>query len=66
LKKISCIFILLITLVSCKSKKEAVVTEAVEIKVPNWVSSRPNNGFKYVGVGVAEKAKSSNYQMEAK
>ena len=56
----------MITLVSCKSKKEAVVTEAVEIKVPNWVSSRPNNGFKYVGVGVAEKGKSSNYQMEAK
>ena len=66
MKNISYIFILFITLVSCKSKKEAVVTEAVEIKVPNWVSSRPNNGFKYVGVGVAEKGRSSNYQMEAK
>lgn len=38
----------------------------VEVKVPIWVSSRPNNGFKYVGVGVADKQKSSNYQIEAK
>ncbi len=40
--------------------------QAVEVKVPNWVSSRPNNGFKYVGVGVSDKIKSSNYQIEAK
>ncbi len=38
----------------------------VEIKVPIWVGSRPNNGFKYVGIGVADKQKSSNYQIEAK
>lgn len=38
----------------------------VEIKVPNWVSSRPNNGFKYVGIGFSEKGKGANYQMEAK
>jgi hypothetical protein len=43
-----------------------VVAQApVEIKVPNWVSSRPNNGFKYVGIGFAEK-KGGNYQMDAK
>lgn len=41
-------------------------TPAVEVKVPLWVSSRPNNGFKYVGVGFAEKNKGSNFQMEAK
>lgn len=50
--------------VSCKSKKEVVQVE--EVKVPNWVSSRPNDGFKYIGVGVAEKGKGSNYQMDAK
>lgn len=53
-----------ITLAACKSKKE--VAEAVEVKVPIWVSSRPNNGFKYIGVGVAEKGKGGNYQMDAK
>ncbi|MDO8999578.1 MAG: LPP20 family lipoprotein [Bacteroidota bacterium] len=64
MKKISYILVLLITLVACKSKKE--VAEAVEVKVPIWVSSRPNNGFKYIGVGVAEKGKGGNYQMDAK
>ena len=65
MKHIGYIFLLFITLASCKSKK-AVVTEAEEIKVPNWVSSRPNDGFKYVGVGFSEKGKGINYQMEAK
>ncbi len=51
---------------ACRSKQPVVQASAVEIKVPNWVSSRPNNGFKYVGVGVADKIKSSNYQIEAK
>ncbi|HOZ86886.1 MAG TPA: LPP20 family lipoprotein [Bacteroidia bacterium] len=50
---------------ACKSK-QPVAQQAVEIKVPNWVSSRPNNGFKYIGVGVSDKIKSSNYQIEAK
>lgn len=54
------------SLLACKSKQPAVATAPVEIKVPNWVSSRPNNGFKYVGIGVSDKIKSSNYQMEAK
>lgn len=56
---------MLFTLASCKSKKE-VVADAVEIKVPLWVSSRPNDGFKYVGVGFSEKGKGGNYQIEAK
>jgi hypothetical protein len=30
------------------------------------VSSRPNDGFKYIGIGFADKSKSSNYQIEAK
>ncbi len=37
-----------------------------EIKAPIWVSSRPNNGFKFVGIGFADKIKGGNYQMEAK
>lgn len=51
---------------ACKSKQAAVAEAPVEIKVPVWVSSRPNTGFKYIGVGFAEKGKGSNYQMEAK
>ena len=65
MKHIGYILLLFITLTSCKSKK-AVVAEVEEIKVPNWVSSRPNDGFKYVGVGFSEKGKGTNYQMEAK
>ncbi len=38
----------------------------VEAKVPIWVSSRPNNGFKYIGIGFADKTRGGNYQMEAK
>ncbi len=52
-------------LTACKSKKEAAVA-AVEVKVPLWVSSRPNNGFKYVGIGVSDKGKGGNYQIDAK
>jgi hypothetical protein len=57
--------ILSLSLVACKSKQPVVAQAPVEIKVPNWVSSRPNNGFKYVGIGFAEK-KGGNYQMDAK
>lgn len=42
-------------------------TELVqEAKAPLWVSSRPNNGMKFVGIGFADKTKGGNYQMEAK
>lgn len=39
---------------------------AVEMKVPSWVSSRPNSGLKYVGIGFGDKTRGGNYQMEAK
>lgn len=57
--------ITLLLFFSCKTQETQVATP-VEVKVPLWVSSRPNNGFKYVGIGFAEKGRSSNYQMEAK
>lgn len=50
---------------SCKSKQAAALA-VPEVKAPVWVSARPNNGFKYIGVGFSEKSKSSAYQMEAK
>ncbi|PBQ32540.1 hypothetical protein CNR22_12415 [Sphingobacteriaceae bacterium] len=55
-------------LLSCKAKQVAAPAATVaEVKpAPVWVSSRPNNGFKYVGVGFADKSKGGNYQMEAK
>lgn len=59
------LMMLLVVLGACKTR-EAEPVAAVEVKVPVWVSSRPNNGFKYVGIGFAEKGRSSNYQMEAK
>lgn len=65
--KKAAIFIIFLTALSACKPKQVVTTQApVEIKAPNWVSSRPNNGLKYVGIGVADKVKSSNYQMEAK
>lgn len=62
------ILILLFAIAACKSKQELAVQPPVvaEIKAPPWVSSRPNNGFKYVGIGFADKSKGDNYQMEAK
>jgi hypothetical protein len=33
---------------------------------PAWVSSRPNNAFKFIGIGFEEKSKGGNYQLEAK
>jgi len=37
-----------------------------ELKAPNWVSNRPNSHHKYIGIGVAEKSRSSSYQIDAK
>jgi len=60
------IFILIFVLTACKSK-QALQPGVGEVKpAPPWVSSRPNNGFKYVGIGVADKSKSNSYQIEAK
>lgn len=64
MKKIIYILIVFCFAIACKAQKNSAVP--VEVKVPIWVSSRPNNGFKYVGIGVADKGKSSNYQIEAK
>jgi hypothetical protein len=60
------IALLSIFLWACKSQEVAPAAPAMEVKVPVWVSSRPNNGFKYVGIGFAEKQRSPSYQMEAK
>jgi len=51
------------TWLSAQKNKDAV---PVEVKVPNWVSHRPAGGFKYVGIGVADKMRTSDYKMEAK
>lgn len=64
-RKLTFIFLLVLFFIGCKSKQEAVV-QVAEVKVPIWVSSRPNNGFKYVGIGFAEKSKGTGYQIEAK
>jgi len=39
---------------------------ATEITVPDWVHSKPLGAEKYVGIGVAEKNKTADYQLEAK
>lgn len=55
---------------ACRSKKDIPTHQAALVNetkpAPPWVSGRPNNGFKYVGIGFADKMKSSNYQIEAK
>lgn len=58
-------FILFLMQVSFAQKKQQT-TPAVEAKVPNWVSSRPSGAFKYIGIGVADKMRTSDYLKEAK
>jgi hypothetical protein len=53
-------------LLSCKSSQPAITVTQPEVKAPNWVSSRPNNGFKFIGIGFADKTKGGSYQIEAK
>jgi hypothetical protein len=68
MKKIIYIAVLF-SLIACKSKKAAekeAQTVAETKPAPSWVSSRPNNGFKYVGIGFCDKAKNTNYTIEAK
>ncbi len=62
----SAIFLVGILLWACKSQEPVTTTAPTEVKVPLWVSSRPNNGFKYIGIGFADKGRSPSYQMEAK
>lgn len=58
-------FILFFAQVSVAQKKQQAAAP-VEAKVPNWVSSRPSGAFKYIGIGVAEKMRSSDVMMDAK
>jgi len=57
-----------LSLAACHSSKQVAPTAPLpqEKPAPLWVSSRPNNGFKFVGIGFAEKKPGSNYQLEAK
>ncbi len=69
MKKFTYITFVIVLLSSCKSKQLATNQAAVVAEskpAPSWVSSRPNNGFKYVGIGFVDKSKSQNYQIEAK
>ena len=53
-------------LFACKSKQELIPLEVASKPAPLWVSNRPNNRMKYVGIGFADKNKGGNYQIEAK
>src|SRR4051812_19049281 len=64
MKKILCT--LLILFLVLQGSVISQTAAPVEIKAPSWVTNRPNNGFKFVGVGFADKTKGGNYQMEAK
>lgn len=57
--------LLLSKLSNAQKKGQQTTTPTVEAKTPNWVSSRPHSGFKYVGIGVADKAR-SDFKNEAK
>lgn len=58
---------LILQLAACRTGKDVVAPPTVaEVKPPLWVSSRPNNGMKYVGIGVGDKTKGGDYRMEAK
>jgi hypothetical protein len=48
-----------------QKKGQQTTTPTVEAKTPNWVSNRPHSGFKYVGIGVADKSR-SDYKTEGK
>lgn len=66
MKKLYYIFFSALILISCKSKQVVTEQYPVELRVPAWVSHRPNTGFKFVGIGFGDKTKGGNYQMEAK
>ena len=53
-----------VVFVSAQKKKETAAP--VEVKVPNWVSSRPAGGFKYIGIGVADKTRGGDYKTDCK
>lgn len=67
MKRIVFILIVLFGLSACKSK-QAVATQPTipEAKPPLWVSNRPNNGMKFVGIGFGDKTKGGDFRMESK
>jgi hypothetical protein len=66
-RKFLSIPILFLLFVSCKTAEVAQSSPVAQtLPGPNWVSSRPNSGFKFVGIGFADKKPGTNYQMEAK
>lgn len=66
MKRLSTFFIVFLILLASMLPQVALAQAPVEVKVPTWVSSRPNSGFKYVGIGFGDKTKGGNYQLEAK
>jgi hypothetical protein len=58
--------VLLLSILSFAQKKGQQAAVIPEAKVPNWVSARPHSGFKYVGIGVADKGRSNDPKSEAK
>ncbi len=59
------VLLIILAFSSCKSKKAAEALAPIK-PAPPWVNSRPNNGFKYVGIGMADKSKTTAYSVEAK
>ena len=59
-------FFLLFVCADFFSQKGNSSDPSFEVKVPSWVSHRPGGGMKYIGIGMADKLKSSNYLEEAK
>lgn len=67
MKRLVFIVFCLTLLNACRSKQAAMAPPPVsESKPPLWVSNRPNNGMKFVGIGVGDKTKGGDYRMEAK
>ncbi len=67
MKRLIFILFCLTLLNACRSKQAAMAPPPVsESKPPLWVSNRPNNGMKFVGIGVGDKTKGGDYRMEAK
>ncbi len=64
-KQIKYLILIIFVCQQLVAQKQKGVGE-VEVKIPNWVSSRPPGGLKYIGIGVADKSRSSDFQMDAK
>ena len=58
--------LLLVVLATKLKAQSSAVSTTPQKLVPGWVSKRPTSILKYIGIGMAEKSNSSNYQNEAK